>query len=284
MILERTPQVPSDEELRTWMRLAVDLGKQSVSENDLNPHVGAVVVKDGEVIGSGYRGQTGEGNHAEYGVLKGLADTDLTGALVFSTLEPCSKRNHPKLPCARRLADAGVSAVWIGIYDPNPVIYRQGWHILRDAGVKLHDFPPDLREEIANYNADFVNEYKMATGDEGQVTFDSNATASGTVVKSSVGDFRIHTSPMGAGGVWLIDNGNNVAEVRFGRDFDEIDDPGALHFGGSHYASLGVGKMSCLRTENGYLLLKNVSRRGPNVIDLLYQVRGRVQNVTVPTE
>src|SRR5699024_22287 len=108
---------------------------------------------------------------------------------------------HPKLPCARRLADAGVSAVWIGIYDPNPVIYRQGWRILRDAGVKLHDFPPDLRDEIANCNTDFINQYKMATGDEGQVTFDSNATASGTVVKSSVGDFRIQTSPMSAGGV-----------------------------------------------------------------------------------
>ncbi len=255
--------------------MAVELGKQSVSENELNPHVGAVVVKDGEVIGSGYRGQTGEGDHAEYGVLTSLADADLNGALVFTTLEPCSKRNHPKIPCATRLVEAGVSEVWIGLYDPNPVIYRQGWRILRDAGVQLHDFPFDLRDEIAVDNADFINQYKMATGDAGQVTFDSHATASGIVVKSSIGEFKIHTSPMGLGGVWLIDNSHNVAEVRYGLDFDEIDDPGTLVFGGSHYAALGPHQMACLRSQNGYLLLKNVSSRGSNVIDLLYQVRGR---------
>ena len=106
----------SEAELPGWMRMAVDLGKQSVAENELKPHVGAVVVQNDEVIGSGYRGLVGEGNHAEYGVLMELADTNLLGAQVFTMLEPCSKRNHPKIPCARRLAAACVSEVWIGIY------------------------------------------------------------------------------------------------------------------------------------------------------------------------
>ena len=266
----------SEADLRSWMRLAVDLGKRSVAEDDLKPHVGAVVVRDNRVIGSGYRGLAGEGNHAEYGVLLELAESNLIGAQVFTTLEPCSNRNHPKIPCARRLVDAGVSEVWIGIYDPNPVIYRQGWRILRDAGIQLHDFPADLRDEIAIDNVDFIRQYKMAAGDAGEVTLDSRETASGTVVKSSIGDFTVRTSPMGAGGVWLIDNQRNVAAIRYGEDFDQIDDPGAYNFGNSHYAALGVGQMACLRGTNGYLLLKNVSsRRPPNVIDLLYQVRGR---------
>lgn len=276
--------MPSDEDLRTWMRMAVDLGKKSVSENALNPHVGAVVVKNGEVIGSGYRGKTGEGDHAEYGVLTGLADIDLTGALVFTTLEPCSRRNHPKIPCARRLAEANVGDVWVGIYDPNPVIYRRGWKILRDAGVKLHDFPADLRDEIANDNAAFVNQYKVATGDAGQVTFDSHSTASGITVKTSIGDFKIDTSPMGAGSVWIYGHQKNLAEARYCNEFDEIDDPGVFGFGDSRYVALGYSQMVCLRNENGYLLLKNVSDREPNVIDLLYQVRGSAQNNTTPTE
>lgn len=115
----------SEAKLPSWMRMAVDLGKQSVAENLPKPHVGAIVVQNDEVIGSGCRGHAGEGNHhAEYGVLMELADMNLSGAQVFTTLEPCSNRNHPKISCARRLTDAGVSEVWIGIYDPNPVIRR----------------------------------------------------------------------------------------------------------------------------------------------------------------
>lgn len=265
----------SEVELRKWMRTAVDLGKRSVAEDDLKPHVGAVVVKDGQAVGAGYRGQAGAGNHAEYGVLAVLSQTELRGAQLFTTLEPCSKRGHPKIPCAQRLVDAGVSDVWIGIYDPNPVIYRQGWRMLRDAAIRLHDFPPDLRDEIAVDNIDFISQYKVATGDAGHVTLDSRETASGAMVETSIGKFNIKTSPMGAGGVWLIDNGRHVAAVRYGAEFDEIDDPGALKFGHSHYAALGPGQMACLRSVNGYLLIKNVSSREPNVVDLLYQVRGR---------
>src|ERR1700694_3579684 len=114
-------------QIRGWMRMAVDLGKKSRSEGDpTKPYVGAVVVKDGKVIGSGHRGMTNPGDHAEFGVLQGISPVDIEGTVVYSTLEPCSKRNHPKIPCAHRLAEAKVSAVYIGIYDPNPVIYRAG--------------------------------------------------------------------------------------------------------------------------------------------------------------
>ena len=257
------------------MRLAVDLGRQSVTEDRSKPHVGAVVVRGGIVLGSGYRGQSGEGNHAEFGVLQGLESTDLTGAIVFSTLEPCSKRNHPKIPCANRLAEAGVSDVYIGIYDPNPIIYRQGWKILRDAGVQLHDFPADLRDEIAVDNAAFISQYKIATGDRGRVTVGSRETASGVTVQTSIGAFRISTSPMGGAGVWLIDYNNNLAAVRFANTFEEVDDPGALTFGTTHYAGLPIGEIACLRSERGYLLIKNVGSRVPNIFDLDFEARGR---------
>jgi len=75
MHVEGLELVAIDRELRTWMRMAVHLGKRSVSEGDqVNPNVGAVAVKDGVVVGSGYRGRTGPGHHAEYGVLGELSD------------------------------------------------------------------------------------------------------------------------------------------------------------------------------------------------------------------
>jgi hypothetical protein len=69
-------------EIRRWMRLAVDRGRQSVSEGDpTKPYVGAVVVQKGKVVGTGYRGMVGAGNHAEYGVLP-------VWSVVFSLLNP----------------------------------------------------------------------------------------------------------------------------------------------------------------------------------------------------
>lgn len=56
----------------------------------------AVVVRDGILVGSGYRGTTASGHHAEFGVLQGISPELLEGAAVFSTLEPCTNRNHPK--------------------------------------------------------------------------------------------------------------------------------------------------------------------------------------------
>jgi diaminohydroxyphosphoribosylaminopyrimidine deaminase/5-amino-6-(5-phosphoribosylamino)uracil reductase len=256
------------------MRLAVDLAKRCVSEDRGKPLVGAVVVKDGNVLGSGFRGETGEGDHAEYGILKRLCDIDLAGAVVFTTLEPCSRRKTPMfIPCAQRLVNVGVSEVHIGIYDPNPVIYRQGWRILRDAGVRLRDFPADLREEIAVDNADFIAQYKGAVGDVGQFSLDSLEGAGSFTVETSIGKFNIQTSPMGPRSVWLLDQTHKVAAVRYAKEFDEIDDPGALTFS-SRYAAFSPHQIACLRNERGYLLLKNVSDDAANVIHVLYQARG----------
>lgn len=167
-----------------------------------------------------------------------------------------------------------MSEVHIGIYDPNPVIYRQGWRILRDAGVRLRDFPADLREEIAVDNADFIAQYKGAVGDVGQFSLDSlEGAGSSFTVETSIGKFDIQTSPMGPRSVWLLDQAHKVAAVRYAREFDEIDDPGALTFS-SRFAAFSPRQIACLRNERGYLLLKNVSDDSANVINVLYQARG----------
>src|SRR3984885_7648952 len=137
-------------QLRSWMRIAVDLGKKSLSEGDpTKPYVGAVVVKDGRVIGSGYRGMTQLGHHAEFGVLQGISDPRLLeDGVVFSTLEPCSARNPLKIPCARRLVEAKVKEVYIVIYDPNPVNIRPVSQLLTLRGTSMQQFLLALREAM----------------------------------------------------------------------------------------------------------------------------------------
>jgi pyrimidine deaminase RibD-like protein len=239
-------------EIREWMRLAVDLGKRSISEGDLTkPYVGAVVVQKGAVVGSGYRGMAGPGNHAEFGVLQGIAPELLKGAVVFSTLEPCSNRSHPKIPCAQRLADAMVSEVHIGIYDPNPAIYRQGWNILNKAGVVLRDFPMDLRDEIAVDNAAFLARFKTATGENGEgVRFDFKLNDGKYTVQSSVGEFVVDVGQRGLGSVYVYDHRYKVAHARFATNFAQIDDPGALDFS-NYYAAVAIGQIACVRSPTG---------------------------------
>lgn len=158
-----------------WMRMAVDLGKESDEEPfraNPSPRVGVVIVKDGQLQGEGFRGKTGSGEHAEYGLLELLDELDLEGATVFTTLEPCSRRNHPKRPCATHLIDRGVGTVFIGMYDPNPRIYREGWRLLSEAGVRLRDFPPELRNEIWADNERFLDQFRIRTASTGTAIFD----------------------------------------------------------------------------------------------------------------
>jgi hypothetical protein len=89
---------------RQFCGMAVELAKKSLSENDgeLHPYVGAVIVKEGRVISTGYRGVTGEGRHAEYCALRKLNEdvdnVDLSGCTMYTTLEPARSGNLRKSP------------------------------------------------------------------------------------------------------------------------------------------------------------------------------------------
>lgn len=239
------------------MRSAVDLGKKSVPESNRpnTPKVGVVIVRDDEILGQSWRGETGAGRHAEYGLLKRLEGVDLAGSHAFTTLEPCSKRNHPKQPCAARLAERGVQVVWIGMYDPNPRIYRAGWRMLRDAGVQLRDFPPDLRSEIQVDNAPFVDTFRLAIGDAGTATFDYKQNGGRFAIDCSAGKLLTHWTQGGRGSIHALDYEHHVAHARYAQRFCEIDDPGALDF--SNYSVLvREGEIVVFSNGSGYALVK----------------------------
>lgn len=144
---------------RKFARLAIDEARKSSPEDRrVHPRVGVVVVKDGRVLASAHRGEIPQ-CHAEYIALeKKLADVPLSGATVYTTLEPCTARNHPKVPCAVRLAERRVARVMIGMLDPDDRISGRGQRTLRKAGIATELFPHDLMAEIEELNRDFIRD------------------------------------------------------------------------------------------------------------------------------
>jgi len=158
----RPPQqiaTPNQSEDRKFAQLAIDEARKSVAEDDrLHPKVGVVVVKDGRVLATAYRGEV-LGCHGEYIALeKKLRDVPLSEATVYTTLEPCSRRNPPKIPCAERLVDRNIGRVVLGILDPDEGVHGRGQMRLRKAKIATDFFPSDLMAQIEELNRDFIRD------------------------------------------------------------------------------------------------------------------------------
>ena len=141
---------------KQYCKMAVELAWKSIAEDDGEPHpyVGAVVVKDGKVLATGHRGETGEGRHAEFCALKKINDdvdnVDLSGCTVYTTLEPCSIRKPSKTPCTNRLINGKVARVVYGLADKDETVY--GHSSLSEAGIEIGLFPKDLIQELLVLN------------------------------------------------------------------------------------------------------------------------------------
>lgn len=151
-----TPSAARNE--RELMELAIELASECVSEEGkVSPKVGAVVARDGVVLAAAYRGEFKAGEHAEYTLLeRKLHDVDLEGATLYSTLEPCTHRNHPKIACTDRVIDRRLKRVVIGTLDPNQRIRGLGELRMQDAGIDITRFDPDLVRRLREMNREFA--------------------------------------------------------------------------------------------------------------------------------
>ncbi|MFB9973113.1 bifunctional diaminohydroxyphosphoribosylaminopyrimidine deaminase/5-amino-6-(5-phosphoribosylamino)uracil reductase RibD [Allobacillus sp. GCM10007489] len=139
-------------ESKDYMKHALEMARLTIGQTHPNPSVGAIVVKNGRVVGVGTHMKPGE-PHAEVFALQQAGD-EAKDADIYVTLEPCAHYGKTP-PCAKAIIDAGIKKVFVATLDPNPKVAGKGVQWLRDEGI---DVEVGLHEEDAiEINKDFMH-------------------------------------------------------------------------------------------------------------------------------
>jgi len=166
---------------RRHMERALELAAQAYGRTSPNPLVGAVVVRDGEIVGEGWHRRAGE-PHAEVLALKD-ARGKAKGATLYSTLEPCCHHGRTP-PCTEAILKAGIARVVAAMEDPNPGVHSRGLEALRSAGVEVG--VGCLRKKAEKLNTPYI---KFITKGLPYVTVKTAASLDGKIA-TSTGDSR----------------------------------------------------------------------------------------------
>jgi diaminohydroxyphosphoribosylaminopyrimidine deaminase/5-amino-6-(5-phosphoribosylamino)uracil reductase len=144
--------------LPAFLTEALELARRGLGQTSPNPAVGAVIVKDGEVVGRGFHTWAGV-DHAEIIALREAGER-ARGATIYLTLEPCSHTGRTG-PCADALIRAGIARAVVAMEDPNPLVAGSGLARLREAGIEV-EMDDSARAEAEKLNEPFV--HFMRTG------------------------------------------------------------------------------------------------------------------------
>ena len=194
-----TAEYAEDPVARTFLARALELAERGRGATRPNPVVGAVIVRDGDVVGEGWHERYG-GLHAETAALA-AAGGRARGATVYVTLEPCSRQGRQG-PCTEALIDAGVSRVVGGSLDPTPM---EGMARLRAAGVDV--------EHVESFEARRQNEawrtwtalgrpfvtYKVAATLDGRTTVPGSRWITGEDSRRLVHELRATSDAVAVG-------------------------------------------------------------------------------------
>jgi pyrimidine deaminase RibD-like protein len=212
---------------RRFSAIAIAEAYNSIAEDDgeLHPYVGAVVVRDGQIIAKGYRGETGEGRHAEYCALRKINDdvdaVDLTGCTVYTTLEPCSMRKPGKTPCTNRLINGRVARVVYGLADKDETVF--GHSTLVEAKIEIGVFPHELIQELQTLNQKWSDSRRAKKGipppNDTSPLADVSYYKLGTPVEDNTHFF---VRPPKDGGVFYTIEDVNKNVLAHGRSIEEI--------------------------------------------------------------
>lgn len=143
-----------------YMSRALSLARNGLGRTSPNPMVGCVIVKDGQIIGTGWHHKCGN-PHAEIEAINDAHSRghDVRGSTVYVTLEPCSHYGKTP-PCANRLVAEWVGHVVTAMRDPNPKVNGRGISILREAGITVTELEGEITESAKFLNKGFVFVHK----------------------------------------------------------------------------------------------------------------------------
>ena len=138
-----------------YMRRAIELAKKGSGHVNPNPLVGAVIVRDGEIIGEGYHECYGQ-LHAERNAIANAKKrgNSLEGRTIYVTLEPCWHYGKTP-PCTEAIIEEKIARVVVGSDDPNPLVSGKGFQMLREKGIEV--IPHFLKEECDAMNHVFFH-------------------------------------------------------------------------------------------------------------------------------
>ncbi len=186
----------------THFEHALELAERGRGKTRDNPLVGAVVVRDGEVVGEGWYSYDGV-RHAETIALEEAGDA-ARGATLYVTLEPCSHHGRTP-PCAEAVVASGVARVVVGARDPNPLVDGRGLDRIRSAGVEV-ELLDDLDARRQNdawrvwksLDRPFVT-YKAAVTLDGRVAVPGRRWVSGEESRRRVHELRAASDAVAVG-------------------------------------------------------------------------------------
>jgi len=134
-----------------FMKKALDLASKGQGETSPNPMVGAVIVKDGNIVGKGYHRSAGKA-HAEVNAIDN-AGINAENATLYVTLEPCNHQGRTP-PCTEKILEAGIQRLVVAMEDPNPDVKGGGMTYLASRGITV--VSGILRAEAARQNEVFI--------------------------------------------------------------------------------------------------------------------------------
>lgn len=262
------------------MELAVQVAAQSSSEDQgVHPKVGAVLVKDKEILASAFRGELALGDHAEYTLFekKLSPQIDTRGATLFTTLEPCTHRKRHR-PCSEWIVEKGIRKVFIGILDPNPWIYAQGLQRLRAAGIEVDFFPIELRERVRKDNLRFIEKFFANPELRGEASF--NYSANNGYFTIGHGEFLFETrwSKASDTSIHAYKDASSMRAIRLAlgaESFDDLKD-GSIYDASSRSQTVSEGEFLVWENSNGFFA-------AVQVLDVKDRTRppDRVDSVTI---
>lgn len=239
---------------RAFMEKAIE----EMQKGDAAVKVGAVLVVDGKVVSTGTKTQV---SHAERDAIEkaNAQGIDIKHATLYSTLEPCIeiKEKQKKQCCADLIVESGITTVFIGALDPHPSINQKGWRRLLDGGVKVRNFPQDLREQINQLNSTFIGYFSEKVGPSGGARINHRDRA---CFRLQFSESDARTMDIG----WTVCGVNaaygyalspvEVAVVEYARNFDDIDDPTAHDF--KNTVKIAVGQIGIFRGPDACVLMQ----------------------------
>lgn len=214
------------------------------------PRVGVVVAKDGKILSTGFRGEVLQ-THAERVALEKLEMPDRLGSTVYTTLEPCVNlhENQATESCADLIITSGVTAVVIGVLDPNGTIYAQGYKKLLENNISVSFFNRKLRDAVEQETFEYGDVHKVVGNGKRRVP----VVGSGIDIKVQFSDVDLRTISISwrtlqtAHGCVDLSSSNGAVTIAAGaRKFGDITDPTVFRFP-SHFARMTKDMIAIVR-------------------------------------